>query len=170
MANSLQFDRVAFLGALLSGIMAFACLPVQAADLTTMQGRAAIAPFYDGFNAGPGKDIPAILINATAPDWVSCSGNNQCGPRDKVIPGIVGLHEAIPNLKWVVKDVLVSGDKVIVRGEATGTPAKDFLGVRNNGKSFTMMSIDIHTVVHGKIVKSYHVEDLMGAVEQLRSR
>jgi hypothetical protein len=33
-----------------------------------------------------------------------------------------------------------------------------------------MMSIDIHTIKGGKIVKSYHVEDLMGAAGQLRAK
>jgi hypothetical protein len=151
-------------------LLGFTCYSATAAGLTMQQARTAIAPFYDGLNAGAGKDIAGILTKATTPEWVSCGGNDQCGPRDKVIPGIVGLHQAIPNLKWVIKDVLVSGDKVIVRGEATGTPAGEFLGVPNTGKSVTMMSIDIHTIKGGKIVKSYHIEDLMGAAGQLRAK
>jgi SnoaL-like polyketide cyclase len=165
-----RFTRTVTASALLPLALGFTSLPTHAAGLTVKQARAAIAPFYDGLNAAPGKDIPAILMKATAPEWVSCGGNDQCGPRDKVIPGIVGLHQAVPNLKWVIKDVLVSGDKVIVRGEATGTPAGEFLGVPNSGKSLTMMSIDIHTIKDGKIVRSYHVEDLMGAAGQLRAK
>jgi SnoaL-like polyketide cyclase len=153
-----------------STLFGFTCFSAAAAGLTMQQARTAIAPFYDGLNAGAGKDVAGILMKATTPEWVSCGGNDQCGPRDKVIPGIVGLHQAIPNLKWAIKDVLVSGDKVIVRGEATGTPAGEFLGVPNTGKSVTMMSIDIHTIKGGKIVKSYHVEDLMGAAGQLRAK
>jgi hypothetical protein len=155
---------------LLPTVLGVAFLSAQAADLTMQQARAAIAPFYDALNAAPGKDVPAALMNATAPEWVSCGGNDQCGPRDKVIPGIVGLHQAIPNLKWVIKEVLVSGDKVIVRGEATGTPVGEFLGVPHAGKSLTMMSIDIHTIKGGKIITSHHVEDLMGAAGQLRAK
>jgi SnoaL-like polyketide cyclase len=153
-----------------STLFGFTCFSAVAAGLTMQQARTAIAPFYDGLNAGTGKDVAGILMKATTPEWVSCGGNDQCGPRDKVIPGIVGLHQAIPNLKWAIKDVLVSGDKVIVRGEATGTPAGEFLGVPHTGKNVTMMSIDIHTIKGGKIVKSYHVEDLMGAAGQLRAK
>jgi hypothetical protein len=170
MANWSGFVRSVAVGAALPLFLGFASMPTHAAGLTMKQARAAIAPFYDALNAEPGKDIPAILMKATMPEWVSCGGNDQCGPRDKVIPGIVGLHQAVPNLKWVIKDVLVSGDKVIVRGEATGTPAGEFLGVPNGGKSLTMMSIDIHTIKGGKIIKSYHVEDLMGAAGQLRAK
>jgi hypothetical protein len=170
MAHLSGFVRKVTASALLPLVLGFASLPTHAATLTMKQARAAVAPFYDGLTAGAGKDIPAILMKATTPEWVSCGGNDQCGPRDKVIPGIVGLQQAVPNLKWVIKDMLVSGDKVIVRGEATGTPAGEFLGVPNSGKSFTIMSIDIHTIKGGKIVKSYHVEDLMGAAGQLRAK
>jgi predicted ester cyclase len=146
------------------------CFSAHAAGLTEKQARAVVERFYDGFNAAPGKEVASILMKATSPAWVSCSGNDQCGPRDKVIPGIVGLSQAMPDLKWVIKEVLVSGNKVVVRGEATGTPSGDFLGVKHTGKSLKMMSIDIHTISGGKIVRSYHVEDLLGAAEQLRAK
>jgi predicted ester cyclase len=156
------------ISAVLPASLMLASLSTHAAALTAQTARAAVAPFYDGLNAAPGKDVSAILTKATSSQWVSCSGNDQCEPRDKVISGIVGLHKAIPDLKWVIKDILVSGDKVIVRGEATGTPAGPFLGVPHGGKSLKMMSIDIHTIASGRIVRSYHVEDLMGAAGQLR--
>src|SRR5262249_61661942 len=90
---------------------------------------ASVALFYDGLNAAPGKDVPSVLMRATAPDWVSCGGNDVCGRRDQVISAIAGRHKAIPDLKWEIKEILVLGNRVVVRGEASGTPAGDFLGV-----------------------------------------
>jgi steroid delta-isomerase-like uncharacterized protein len=138
-----------------------------AAQTATEAARAAVAPFYDALNAAPGKDISAIIRTATTPEWVSCGADNQCGPRDAVIGGIVGLHKAVPDLAWSITEVMASGNRVIVRGEATGTPAGEFLGVPGSGKTFRVMSIDIHTIENGKISKSYHVEDWMSAVRQL---
>jgi predicted ester cyclase len=66
--------------------------------------------------------------------------------------------------------VLKSGNRVIVRGEASGTPAGDFMGVRHGGKSFKLMSIDVHTIADGKLTRSYHLEDWMGAVRQLSAQ
>lgn len=66
--------------------------------------------------------------------------------------------------------MLVDGDRVIVRGEATGTPAGPFFGVPHGGKSFRIMSIDIHTVKDGKLVTSYHVEDWATAMRQLSAK
>jgi predicted ester cyclase len=141
-----------------------------AAETPEQAALAVVAPFYDGLNAAPGKDVVSVLRQATAPEWVSCGTNDVCGPREQVIAAIAGRHKAIPDLKWEIKEVLVSGNRVTVRGEATGTPAGEFLGVPQGGKSFKLMSIDVHTVEGGKIVRSYHIEDWLGAVRQLSGR
>jgi predicted ester cyclase len=138
--------------------------------ITPAEARAAIAPFYDALNAAPGKDAAALVASATTADFVSCGGNEACSPRDKVMAGIAGLGKAVPDLKWEIKEVLVSGDRVTVRGEASGTPAGPFMGVPHGGKSFRVMSIDVHTIRDGKIARAYHVEDWMGASRQLAAK
>lgn len=138
--------------------------------LTTEQARAAVAPFYDALNAAPGKDAAALVERATTADFVSCSGNETCAPRDRVMANIAGFGKAIPDLKWEIKEILVSGDRAIVRGEASGTPAGPFMGVPYGGKSFRIMSIDIHTIRDGKVARAYHVEDWMGAARQLAAK
>lgn len=129
--------------------------------------RANVALFYNALSAEPGKDVVGLLTRATSPDWVSCAANDVCAPRDAVIAAIANRHRSIPDLKWEIRDTLFSGNRVIVRGEATGTPAGDFIGAPHGGKSFDIMSIDIHTVEGGKIVRSFHIEDWMGAARQL---
>ena len=140
----------------------------RAQSLTTEQARAAIAPFYKALNAG--NDAVALVNQATSPEWVSCGGNDVCRSRDQVGVSIAGLQKTVPDLKWEIKEVLVSGDRAIVRGEATGTPAGSFMGVPPGGKSFRIMSIDVHTIKDGKLVRAYHVEDWMGAVRQLSTQ
>jgi hypothetical protein len=41
------------------------------------------------------------------------------------------------------------------------------MGNPTNGKSFKLMSIDVHTLQDGKISRTYHVEDWQGAFRQL---
>jgi predicted ester cyclase len=41
-----------------------------------------------------------------------------------------------------IKEVLVAGNRVVVRGEVSGTPAGDLFGVAHTGKSFRIMAID----------------------------
>ncbi len=158
------------LARLVFAVTALASAAAGAQTLSVEQARAIVAPFYEALNAAPGRDAAALVMGSTTPDWVSCGGNEQCSPRDKVAPGIAGFSRAIPDLKWEIREILVAGDRVIVRGEASGTPAGAFMNVPHGGKSFRVMSIDIHTVRDGKLARAYHIEDWMGAVRQLTAR
>jgi len=151
----------------LLGALSTCTLPsiARADSLTVEQARQVIAPFYKALNAG--SDAIALVNEATSPDWVSCGGNDTCRPRDQVGAAIGALQKAVPDLRWEIKELLVSDDRVIVRGEASGTPAGTFMGVSGEGRSFRIMSIDVHTIRDGKMVQAYHVEDWMGAVRQL---
>ena len=57
----------------------------------------------------------------------------------------------------------------IVRGEVAGTPAGPLFGAPHTGKSFRIMSIDIQTIKDGKLVKTYHLENWLAALGQLRA-
>jgi predicted ester cyclase len=146
-------------------LLSFA-LPVRA-EMSAEAARAAVTPFYRALNAEFAKDSADLIRQATAPGWVSCRGNDVCSSRDEVISGVAARLKSVPDLTWQIKDVMVSGDQVTVRGEATGTPAGEFFGAPNTGKSFKVMSIDVHTLEGGKIMRSYHIEDWIGAVRQL---
>jgi predicted ester cyclase len=152
-----------------AGVLMAAGLTVLCAraDTGAEAARAAVAPFYKALNAEFAKDSADLVRQATAPEWVSCRGNDVCNTREEVIAGIGARLKSVPDLKWQIKDVLVSGNEVTVRGEATGTPSGEFFGAPHTGKSFKVMSIDVHTLQNGKMVRSWHIEDWMGAVRQL---
>ena len=150
----------------ISAVLGLMVLPARA-EMSIEAARASVAPFYKALNAEFAKDSPDLIKQSTAPDWVSCRGNNACNTRDEVIAGIGQRLKSVPDLKWEIKEVLVAGNQVTVRGEATGTPAGEFMGAAHSGKSFKVMSIDVDTLDRGKIVRSYHSEDWMGAVRQL---
>lgn len=139
--------------------------------LSVEQARAAIAPFYESFNIAPNRDAQQLVLSATADNWESCSADDVCKPRAEAAKTIGGFGKAIPDLKWEIKEVLVAGNRVIVRGEGSGTPAVDFMGVPHSGKGFKLMSIDIHHIENGKIAgKTYHIEDWAGALRQLSAK
>jgi predicted ester cyclase len=146
--------------------LATALAPARA-EMSPDAARAAVAPFYKALNAEFANDSAALIRQATATDWVSCRGNDVCNSRDEVIAGVAQRLKSVPDLRWEIKDVLVSANQVTVRGEATGTPAGEFMGAPRSGKSFKVMSIDVHTIEGGKMVRSYHIEDWIGAVRQL---
>jgi predicted ester cyclase len=57
-----------------------------------------------------------------------------------------------------------------VRDEVTGTPAGDLLGVPHSGKSFRIMAVDIQTIRDGRIAKTFHMENWLSAIGQLRAK
>ncbi|HEX7565830.1 ester cyclase [Bradyrhizobium sp.] len=154
---------------ILSAALGLLASPARA-EMSIEAARASVAPFYKALNAEFAKDSPDLVKQATASDWVSCRGNDICNSRDEVIAGIGQRLRSVPDLKWEIKEVLVAGNQVTVRGEATGTPAGEFMGTPHTGKSFKLMSIDVHALEGGKMVRSYHIEDWLGAVRQLSAK
>ena len=78
------------------------------------------------------------------------------------------LGKIIPDLHWTIKDIWTSGNRIVVRGEATGTPTGELFGVKPTGKSFKTISIDMFTVRDGRLATAYHVENWMAAMEQIK--
>ena len=79
-----------------------------------------------------------------------------------------GRIARLPNFHIEMREVLVSGNRVIVRSELTGVPAGTFMGIDPQGRSFRIMTIDIHEIDGDKIIRSYHLEDWGRGLRQLR--
>jgi predicted ester cyclase len=143
-----------------------------AAHLTEAQARAIIGPWYTLFNIQGRGDVRTIAERVLTTDYRSCSGNHpdSCQGREAEIKLVESFARSIPDMRWEMSEVLVAGDRVIVRGEQSGTPAGDLFGVAHSGRSFRMMAVDIHTIKDGKIAQTYHVEDWRSALEQLRGQ
>lgn len=159
----MKYQRLALL-ILLSGTI----ISAHAEQLSVKRAREIVTPFYDGLNVAQGKDTAALIAKATADNWESCDANNECIPKIENVKKMAGIGKAIPDLKWEIREIMVSGDRVILRGEASGTPAGEWMGVPHSGKSFRLMWIDIHHIKNNKISgKTYHMEDWAGALKQL---
>ena len=73
-------------------------------------------------------------------------------------------------MQFDIKEVLVAGNRVVVRGEVSGTPSGDFFGVPHSGKRFRIMAIDIQTIEDGRIARTCHLENWLLGLGQLRAR
>jgi predicted ester cyclase len=139
-------------------------------SMTRESARALVAPFYAALTAPGTKDVAALVASVAAPEWRSFGSADASKGREDFINQVKGFGKLIPNLAWDVKEVFVDDDRIIVRSEASGTPAADFLGVPHGGGSFSVVAIDIHTVAEGKLVRADHVEDWATALRQLATR
>lgn len=134
--------------------------------------KATVQKFYD-FLSNPGSaDHAAAFKDATADGWISIGDYSGKNKTEEQFAGQVGgfFAKLIPDLNWEVQEMIQEGNKVVVRSRATGTPKGPLFGVDGKGKSFDILTIDIHTLDGGKIVSTYHVEDWSGALQQLAGK
>ena len=153
-----------FLMTLFAAAMLMAAPPAMADD------TAVVRAFYDDLLSRPaGDDLGDRVRKVITEDWVTVPAGRNGPGAEGFTKTLAGFGIAIPDLKWEVQEILQDGNRYIVRSVATGTPAKPVFGVESKGKSFEIMTIDIHTVEDGRIVQSYHVEEWLKAVKQLKA-
>lgn len=158
--------RNAIFAVLLAAPIAAAATAVWA----TPVDKAAVEAFYASFLTA-GQDVAAEGERIMAANFESVGDfSGKAKTRDELIKQIQGFHKLVPDLKWRPEEIIEAGGRYVVRSRASGAPKGPLFGVDGKGKSFTLMSIDIHEVANGKIVRIYHVEDWAGAMRQLAAQ
>jgi len=138
-----------------------------ASPLTIEKARSIVAPLYEALNEPSKKDVAALLAKAANPDYRSYSTNEDWLTRDQLGEIFRMMGSVIPDLRWAIEDIQTFGDQIVVRGNATGTPTGEFFGAKPTGKSFDTMALDLFTVKNGKLASAYHVENWVGALQQI---
>ncbi len=138
--------------------------------METRTNRAVVEAFYaDVLSSTTAADLTERMARALAPAWESIgdySGGKKS--REQFAGQLQGFGKLIPDLRWQIEELIDGGDRIVVRGRASGTPVGELFGVPPSGKRFEIMSVDIHTLEGGKIVRTHHVEDWAGAIRQLK--
>jgi predicted ester cyclase len=137
-------------------------------ELTVEVAERIVGPLYDALNQPQRKDVAVLLAQACHEDYKSYSTNEEWLTRDQLVDVFKQLGASVPDLRWSVKDIWTSGDRIVVRGEATGTPVAELFGARPTGRSFKTMALDVFTVRGDKLASAYHVENWVGALQQIR--
>jgi len=156
--------------------MTFKTLTAAAALATFATGALAdnsdtVQVFYDLLSNPGSKEQAAAFQDVTSEDWVSIGDySGKSKSRDAFLGQMGGFAKLKTDLKWNVEAMHEAGDVVTVRSRATGTPVAPFFGVDGEGRSFDILTIDIHELEGGKIVRTYHVEDWAGGLQQLSGK
>jgi predicted ester cyclase len=132
----------------------------------SMSYEAIARQFYAAFNTGDTSLLNEILdFNWVEYPW---SYPEQVPGIESYKPVITGFRTVFPDVEFTNEDVIVANDKITVRSVVTGTHSAPFLGVEPTGKKVKFNTIDIHRINEGKIVETWHIEDLFGALQQLK--
>ncbi|MEM7693140.1 MAG: ester cyclase [Pseudomonadota bacterium] len=130
--------------------------------------KATVRTFYDLLSNPSDPALMEAFKAGTAADWASIGDySGKSKTRTAFLGQIGGFGQLIPDLDWAIQAMHQDGDTIIVRSRATGTPQAPLFGVDGEGRSFDILTIDIHELEDGRIVRTYHVEDWAGALRQL---
>lgn len=133
--------------------------------------KATVQTFYNLLSNPASEAATEIFSTNTSDNWESIGDYSGKNKSKAAFLGQMGFFaQLIPDLKWNVEEMIQSGNRMVVRSRATGTPKGPLFGVDGKGKSFDIMTIDIHTIENGKIVTTYHIEDWAGALAQLKEK
>ena len=139
--------------------------------MTHEEVHAIVAPFYThALTVNTQTSSTDVLNRILADDFQSLNGQ-ETKSKAVLIKQVEFFWKLIPNLKWEPQDFVVSGNKVVVRSVASGSPIGSFMGLQLDGsKSFRIDTIDIHEVEGGQVVRVYHLEDWATAIKQLSAK
>ncbi|MBY8871660.1 ester cyclase [Micromonospora sp. PLK6-60] len=93
--------------------------------------------------------------------------HGQTVTREQGIANFESLTEAILDLRWEVKDLVIAGDIIGTHAILRGTPVKEWLGVAPNGKPIEVHEITVYKVSDGKFVQMSNVWDIEAIRKQL---
>ncbi len=150
--------RVFVLLLLLSGIAltAFAqtSTPTPAAETEMtaeeQENRAVVEAYFEAQNSGDLETAFAFL----SPDIAGWNAFEETEPQtfEATQDFFLGLQQAVPDLEVTILDMIVEGDKVVVRFSLTGTLSVEMMGMPA-GSEFVQGIIAIYRLEAGQIVE-----------------
>ena len=120
--------------------------------------------FYAFWNSGKraymDKSVSAVFFDNTLPSGRPQGINGLIFAQDRI-------RKAIPDLRCILEDVIISGDKVTARMVFTGTHKGMFMGQKGTGKKIEFIAIDILRIKDGKVIEDWHIEDNLSFLRQM---
>jgi len=80
---------------------------------------------------------------------------------------VEALRTGFPDFRWTVHDWIVAGDRVVARGEGSGTHAGEFMGAPGSGRAQSWTAIHIFRVDDGLLRERWSEVDIGGLHDRL---
>lgn len=130
----------------------------------SQQNKQIVRRFLRAFAEGDVATLEAIVAEDVR--------DRQAPPGSR--PGRQGLLDAVamfraglPDLEISIEREVAEGDLVAVNGTVAGTHRGPMLGAPATGRRVTFAFMDLYRIAGGRIVETWHVEDIAGLMGQL---
>jgi len=81
--------------------------------------------------------------------------------------GVTALRASFPDLAYTIEDVIVSGERISVRGFCTGTQNGAFLGAPASGRAFRAGFVEVLRLQGDRIAERWGAKDAVKMIDQL---
>jgi predicted ester cyclase len=114
------------------------------------------------------KNNPAVAKELFADDFVNHSpqyGVSQ--DRDGLIQTNALSHRGFPDIKFILEDLIVENDKIVLHMRCTGKHTGEYIGIQPTNKSIDTRLISILRIENGKVKERWNVTNPMETLQQL---
>jgi steroid delta-isomerase-like uncharacterized protein len=120
----------------------------------------------EGFNRGDWTVCESTLADDYSA-YHGADGKANVG-RDAYIKVCEFLRESFPDVHITIEDLIVEGDKIVMRYTERGTlTGRPFLGIEPTGQRYAKPGTTVYRVVDDRLSESWGVEDTLGWFRQL---
>jgi len=142
---------------------AFAAEDCATATRAEAIGSALLDRYVAAVNAHDTSAFPEIH----AESYIQHSGRSPSGLAAQ-IENFRGIFGRMPDVRALVEDRIIAGDKVVARMTFSATHTQPLQGIAPTGRRFTLRTIDIWRVENGKFAEHWDIVDFQGLQKQLR--
>ena len=126
-------------------------------------GSALLDRYVAAVNAHDTSAFPEIHTES----YIQHSGRSPSGLAAQ-IENFRGIFGRMPDVQARVEDRIIAGDKVVARMTLSATHTQPLQGIAPTGRRFSLRTIDIWRVEHGKFAEHWDIVDFAGLQKQLR--
>jgi len=123
--------------------------------------------FYDRYIAGLNSRNFAIM-DQFIHDEVTLNG--KPATRQDILAVLRDEAGSVPDLHWELTNLIIDGDRVGAQLINTGTPAKQFVGVKPTGKSFKVVEYAVYQIIDGRFKHMAAIHDAEEVERQLGAK
>ncbi len=121
--------------------------------------------FEEALNQGNLAVLPNVVASDSVDHGVSILGAS--GGAEGIKRAVGALRKGMPDLHFIVEDLLTMQDKVVARWTMQGTVTDELAGIQPTGKKVSVTGVVIYRIAQGKIVESWGNWDALGMLTQL---
>jgi steroid delta-isomerase-like uncharacterized protein len=111
--------------------------------------------------------VAGALLAADLVDHDALAFPGRAPGAEGLLQVVAMVRAALPDLRRELHEQVCEGDRVVTRFTDRGTHRGALLGVPPTGRVVAVRGINVERVRDGRIAELWHVEDLLGLLQQI---